>query len=178
MLKIIGISLVGIVGIVVIVLALAATRPDTFRVQRTTSIQATPEKIFPHINDLRRFSVWSPYDKKDPAMQRTYSGAASGKGAAYAWEGNGEVGKGRMEIAESAAPAKVTIKLDFIKPFEAHNMVDFTLIPQGDATEVTWSMQGPAPYLARIMHLFFDMDKMVGKDFEVGLADLKVLAEK
>jgi hypothetical protein len=102
----------------------------------------------------------------------------SGKGAQYAWEGNKEVGQGRMEIAESVPPSKVAIKLDFVRPFEAHNTVEFTLDPKGDATNVTWAMQGDTPYLAKIIHVFIDMDKMVGKDFEAGLANLKTLAEK
>lgn len=175
MLKIISIAIVCVVGVV---LALAASRPDTFQVQRTAVIKAAPDKIFTHINDLRGFGAWSPYEKKDPAMKRTYSGAASGKGAAYAWEGDNNVGKGRMEITESSAPEKIAIKLDFEKPFEAHNIVEFTLLPKGDTTEVTWGMHGPTPYLAKIMHLFFDMDSMVGKDMEAGLANLKTITEK
>jgi hypothetical protein len=169
---------IAIVCVVAAVLAFAATRPDSFHVQRAASIKAAPDKIFPHINDLRSFGAWSPYEKRDPDMKRTYSGAASGKGAVYAWESNGEVGKGRMEITESSAPGKIAIKLDFEKPFEAHNMVDFTMAPKGGSTEVTWAMHGPSPYLAKVMHLFFDMDKMVGEDFEAGLANLKAIAEK
>ncbi|MET0311336.1 MAG: SRPBCC family protein [Burkholderiaceae bacterium] len=160
------------------VLALAAMRPDTFTVSRSTTIKAAPEKIFPLINDLRAMGTWSPYEKKDPGMKRTFTGPQAGKGAAYAWESNGEVGQGSMEITESAAPSRVAMKLDFIKPFEAHNRVDFTLGPNGDATQVTWAMTGPVPFPAKIAHLFFDMDKMVGTDFEAGLASLKALAEK
>jgi hypothetical protein len=111
-------------------------------------------------------------------MKRTFSVVTSGKGAQYAWEGNREVGQGRMEIAESVPPSKVAIKLDFLKPFEAHNTVEFTLEPKGDATNVTWAMQGDTPYLAKIVHVFLDMDKLVGKDFDAGLANLKTLAEK
>ena len=175
MLKIIGL----IVALVIAgVLILAATRPDTFRVQRATTIQAPPQKVFEFINDFDRWSVWSPWEKKDPAMKRTFGAATSGKGATYAWEGNKDVGQGSMEIAESAPPSRVAIKLDFVKPFEAHNMVEFTLEPKGEATAVTWSMQGHTPYFAKIIHLFFDMDSMVGKDFEAGLASLKSAAEK
>ena len=159
-------------------LVFAATRPDTFRVQRAASIKAPPEKVFALLNDFQRWEAWSPWEKKDPAMKRTFSAVTSGKGAQYAWEGNKDVGQGRMEIAESVPPSKVAIKLDFVKPFEAHNTVEFTLEPKGEATNVTWAMQGDTPYLAKIVHVFLDMDKMVGKDFDAGLANLKTLAEK
>lgn len=166
------------VVLVVAVLIYAATRPDTFRVQRVTSIKAPPQKIFPFINDFRNWGAWSPYEKKDPAMKRTFSGAANGQGAVYEWEGNNEVGQGRMEIMETAPPSRVTIKLDFVKPFEAHNIAEFTMDAQGDSTKVTWAMHGPNPFMAKVIHVFFDMDSMVGKDFEAGLANLKALAEK
>jgi uncharacterized protein YndB with AHSA1/START domain len=167
-----------VVVLVAALLVFAATKPDTFRVQRAASIKAPPEKVFALLNDFQRWEAWSPWEKKDPAMKRTFSVVTSGKGAQYAWEGNREVGQGRMEIAESVPPSKVTIKLDFLKPFEAHNTVEFTLDPKGDATNVTWAMQGDTPYLAKIIHVFIDMDSMVGKDFEAGLANLKTLAEK
>jgi len=160
------------------VLVFAATKPDTFDVQRATNINAPPEKIFPLINDFHRWGAWSPYEKKDPAMKRTLSGAANGEGAVYEWEGDKNVGKGRMEITESSPPARITIKLDFVKPFEAHNIVEFTLKPRGDATNVTWVMHGPAPFISKVMQVFFNMDSMVGKDFETGLANLKAVAEK
>ena len=160
------------------VLGFAALQPDSFSVRRAASIQAPPEKIFPLINDFARWSAWSPYEKKDPAMKRSFSGPTAGKGAVYAWEGNGEVGKGRMEIADAEAPSRVTLKLDFVKPFEAHNRVDFTLEPKGGATEVTWAMNGPLPFVSKVITLFVDMDRMVGGDFEAGLANLKALAEK
>jgi hypothetical protein len=174
MLKILAV----VVVLLAAVLIFAATRPDTFRVQRATSIKAPPEKIFPLVNDIHNYGSWSPYEKLDPAMKRTYSGAADGKGAVYEWESNGRAGKGRMEITESIPPSKVTIKLDFIKPFEAHNIVDFTLEGKGDFTNVTWAMHGPNPYIAKVIHIFFSMDSMVGKDFETGLANLKTIAEK
>lgn len=160
------------------VLIFAATKPDTFRVQRVASIKAQPEKIFALINDLRSFNTWNPYEKKDPNLKGSYSGPTSGKGAVYTWEGNKNVGQGRMEIAESVPPSKVTIMLDFVKPFEAHNIVAFTLEPKGDAANVRWAMQGDTPYFAKIIHVFLDMDSMVGKDFEAGLANLKAAAEK
>jgi len=175
------ISVVVVVLLVVgvaAVLLLAATKPDTFRVERAASIKAAPEKIFPFLNDFRRYEAWSPYEKLDPAMKRTYSGAGNGKGAVYAWESSGKAGVGRMEIADTSPPSKVKINLDFVKPFEAHNIVEFTLEPKGESTNVTWAMEGPCPFFAKVMQVFFNMDSMVGKDFEAGLADLKALAER
>jgi hypothetical protein len=170
---------IGIVVVVLIagVLVFAATKPDPYRVPRTASIKAPPEKIAAVLGDFHAWQAWSPWEKMDPAMKRSYSGAEKGKGAAYAWEGNGKVGQGRMEITD-AAPSRVGLNLDFIKPFEAHNKVVFTLTPKGDATEVNWAMQGPVPYMAKIVHVFMDMDGMVGKDFEAGLANLKTITEK
>ncbi len=167
-----------IVVLIVALLAYAATQPDTFRVQRAASIKAPPEKVFALLNDFQRWEAWSPWEKKDPAMKRTFSAVSSGTGAQYAWEGNREVGQGRMEIAESVPPSRLAIKLDFLKPFEAHNRVEFTLEPKGEATNVTWAMQGDTPYLAKIVHVFLNMDKLVGNDFEAGLANLKTIAEK
>jgi len=175
MLKII---LIVIVVLIAALLAYAATRPNQFRVQRATSIQASPEKIFPLIADFHNWTSWSPWEKRDPALKRTYSGAASGKGARYAWEGNREVGSGRMEITEASSPSAIRIQLDFIKPFEGHNITDFTLQPAGDATTVTWDMHGPMAFIPKIFGIFVSMDKMIGKDFEAGLANLKATAEK
>lgn len=160
------------------ILLFAASKPDSFRVQRSATIKAPPEKIFPLINDLHNWTVWSPYEKKDPAMRRTHSGAASGKGAVYEWDGNGEVGKGRMEIVESAAPAKILIDLKFLEPFAANHVAEFVLKPQGDVTEVTWAMYGPAHFVSKVVQIFIDMDRMVGNDFASGLANLKAIAEK
>jgi hypothetical protein len=174
MLKIIAIVVVVIIAGVLI---LAATKPDTFRVQRSASIKAPPDRIFAFINDFSRWGTWSPWEKKDPAMKRTFGAKTMGKGAAYAWEGK-EVGQGSMEIVDSPAPSKVAIKLDFVRPFEAHNMVDFTLEPKGDSTQVTWAMAGDTPFFGKIIHVFINMDNMVGKDFDAGLASLKVEAEK
>lgn len=159
-------------------LAFAATKPDTFRVQRTASIKAPPEKIFTFINDLHSWGAWSPYEKKDPAMRRTLSGAASGKGAVYEWDGDKNIGKGRMEITDTSAPSIVTIKLDFVKPFESHSIVEFTLEPKGDSTNVTWAMHGPNLFIGKMMSLFLNVNSMVGNDFEDGLNNLKILAEK
>jgi len=171
------IALVVVLAIAVL-LVFAATRPDTFRVERTARIDAPAEKIFPLIDDFHRWGAWSPYEKLDPGMKRSFGGAASGKGATYAWQGNGQAGAGRMEIVESAPSSKVAIQLDFIEPFEGHNMAEFTLQPQGGATQVTWAMHGPSPYAARLMGIFFNLDRMIGKDFEAGLANLKAATEK
>lgn len=170
----------GMIGAVAVagVLIAAATRSDTFRVQRSASIQAAPDRIFPLINDLHRFNGWNPFERKDPNLKRSYSGAQSGKGAAYAFAGNGEVGRGTIEIIASAPASKVTMALHMLEPFETRNTVDFILQPKGDMTEVTWAMHGPVPYLAKIIHLFIDMDLMVGGEFEAGLASLKAIAEK
>ena len=172
------ISIIAVVIVIGAILIIAATRPATFRVERSTRISAPPERIFHYVNDFHQWGVWSPYEKLDPSMKRTYGGAGAGKGAVYEWDGNSKAGQGRMEIIESAQPANIVIKLDFIKPFEAHNKVVFTLTPKGDATEVNWAMQGPVPYMAKIVHVFMDMDGMVGKDFEAGLANLKAVTEK
>ena len=167
-----------IVVAVVVVLIYAATRPDTFRVQRSASIKAPPEKIFALMNDFHRYGEWSPFEKMDPGMKRTYSGADTGKGAAYAWESSGKAGIGRMEITESSPSSKIQINLDFVKPFTAHNKVEYTLQPKGDTTDVTWAMYGDSPYISKLMGVFFNFDKLVGNDFETGLANIKTIAEK
>jgi len=178
MFEIIAIIAIVLAIAIAIILILAATRPDTFSVQRTAAIEAPPEKLFALINDFHQWGSWSPWENKDPAMKRTYSGAGSGRGAVYAWDGNKNVGSGRMEILDASVPSKIVIKLDFLKPFEAHNTAEFTLLPQGDATRLTWLMHGPAIFMARVMHVFMDIDKMVGKDFEIGLSNLRRLTEK
>jgi hypothetical protein len=172
------ITLILLVGVLALTLILAATKPDTFRVQRSIVIKATPERIFPLINDFHNWGAWSPWEKMDTQLKRTFSGTAIGQGAVYTWEGNNKVGTGRMEIIETFAPVKIRIKLDFLKPFEGHNIAEFTMVPQGGSTEVIWSMHGPTPYLAKIMHLFFSMDRVVGEQFDTGLANLKAIAER
>jgi hypothetical protein len=167
-----------VVILVAALLGIAASKPDTFRVQRATSIQVPPEKIFPLINDFHSWSSWSPWENVDPAMKRTHSGAAKGTGAVYEWEGNNKVGKGRMEITEANPPAKVTIKLDFLKPFEGHNIAEFTMQSRGNATDVTWAMHGPSPFASKLFQVFVSMDALMGKQFETGLSNLKGVAEK
>jgi uncharacterized protein YndB with AHSA1/START domain len=163
---------------IAVVLILAATKPSTLRVQRSVSIKASAETIYPLINDFHQWRSWSPYENKDPAMKRTYSGAERGKGAVYGWDGDKNVGSGRMEILEASAPQKIVIKLDFFTPFEGHNTAEFTMLPQGDGTYVTWLMHGPARFLTRLIQVFMNLDHMIGKDFEAGLANLKTITEK
>jgi len=178
MFEIIAIVAVALAIAIAAVLILAATKPDRFSVQRAITVKAPPETIFPLIDDFHQWGSWSPYEHKDPAMKRSFSGAESGKGAVYAWDGNKNVGSGRMEILDASAPSKIRIKLDFFTPFEGHNTAEFTMLPQGDATSLTWLMHGPAPFMSKLMQVFMNMDSMIGKDFEVGLANLKGLAEK
>ncbi|MEC5387420.1 SRPBCC family protein [Uliginosibacterium sp. H3] len=167
-----------LIAAMALVFVLAMTKPDTFRVQRTVRIQAAHDKVFSFINDFHNWGAWSPYEKLDPAMQRIFSGAPSGVGAVYEWSSAGKAGAGRMEITEPAVATRIGIKLDFFKPFEAHNTAEFLVVPQGDATEVTWAMFGPAPFLSKVMQVFFNLDNMIGRDFEVGLQNLKSVAEK
>jgi uncharacterized protein YndB with AHSA1/START domain len=175
MLKRIGLAIVVAIAALLI---FAATRPDTFRVERKAVIQAPPDRLYGLINDFHQWPLWSPWEKLDPAMKRTLGGPTSGVGATYAWEGNDDVGSGRMEIKESVPGSKIHIQLDFLQPFEAHNQTDFILTLQGNATEVTWTMYGPANYMTKLMGVFASMDSMVGPDFEKGLANLKTVAEK
>jgi uncharacterized protein YndB with AHSA1/START domain len=177
MLKLIGIAAAVLVVVVAVLLVYAAARPDSFRIERSAVIKAAPEKVFPLINDFHQWTAWSPWETIDPTLKRSYSGAPSGKGTAYAWEGNKDVGSGRMEITESIAPAKIVMRLDFFKPFEAHNTTEFTFTRQGDATTVSWAMYGPSPFASKLMGVFFNMDRMVGGQFDKGLAQLKAIAE-
>jgi hypothetical protein len=176
MLKLIGGLVVAAIAVVLI---LAAMKPANFVVERSVTINSTPEKIAPLINDFHNWEAWSPWVKLDPTMKTTYSGAPSGVGSVYEWEGNSKVGTGRMEVL-SIQPAKTSIKLDFLKPFEGHNTADFVLEPEGNAaTRVTWVMYGPLAFIpGKLMSVFTSMDKMVGDDFQKGLANLKVAAEK
>lgn len=174
MLKIIAII---IAALIVAILIYAATRPDAFRIERSTNIKAPPEKIFPLINDLHQWKAWSSCEKNDPEIKRTYGDITSGKGAVYKWSGK-NVGQGRMEIIESYPASKVVLKIDSITPFEAHNTVEFTLVTQGNSTTVTQAMYGSNSYLLRLIGLFFSMEKMVGEAYEEDLAILKVIAEK
>ena len=177
MLKLIVIIAGLIVILVAGLLALAATKPDEIRVQRLVHIKAPADRIFPLINDFRLWREWSPYEAKDPAMARELSGAESGKGAIYAWNGNKEVGQGRMEILKSTAPQEVVIELTFLKPMQNRGIAEFLLTPTGDGTEISWTTTMPAPLISKVMQVFFDLDQMIGKDFEAGLANLKAKME-
>ena len=173
------IAILTVVAIgIALILILATRKPDVFRIERSISINGAPVKIFHQINNFQAWGAWSPWEKVDPAMHKTFTGPTSGKGAVYEWLGNKKVGQGRMEILESISPTQGTIKLDFIKPFEGHNTPLFTLQPQGESTQVTWAMEGPMPFGLKIMHVFINMDKMIGKNFEAGLANLKSITEK
>lgn len=167
---IVAVIIVGLVGF-------AVTRPRNFRVQRSARINAPPARIFPLINDFHQWAAWSPFERLDPAITRTFSGAPIGHGAIYEWAGNRKVGAGRMEIIESTAPNRVATRLDFIRPMEARNVAEFTLRQHGEATDVTWAIFGPSPFAARMMGMFFNMNKLLGRDFERGLANLKALVE-
>jgi len=180
MLKTIALILLAALALLLIV---AATRPDSFRVERSITVQASPERLYALINDLKQFNRWNPYEKKDPAIKGSYGQTLAGPGARYAWESK-EVGVGSLEIVESQPAMRVAMKLDFISPFDAHNMAEFNIEPvaaqagSGQASKVTWAMHGPANFISKLMGLVFNMDRMVGSDFEAGLLNLKALAEQ
>lgn len=175
MLKTLGILVVVAIGTV---LVLATFQPDTFRVQRSATVNAPPEKVFPLVDDFRRWTAWSPFEKLDPDMKRTFGATTAGKGASYAWDGEGKAGAGRMEIVASAPSSAIDIALHFQRPLENDAKATFRFSPQGGGTLVTWTMESPSPFLGKVMHVFFDAEAMVGDDFARGLADLKAVAEK
>jgi hypothetical protein len=175
--KIVKVILLVIVIGVVAVLGLAATKPDKYHVERTASISAAPAVVFAQVNNFHRWDAWSPWEKLDPAMKRTFTGPESGNDASYGWVGNDKVGEGRMTITESQPDAHVGIRLEFIKPWTETCQSDFALAPEGDATKVTWAMDGTHTYVSKIFCVFMDMDKMIGTDFEKGLTQLKTVAE-
>lgn len=175
MLKII---LIAVAAAIVGVLVFAATRPNEFVVKREAVIDAPPETLEAMVSDFRQWGRWSPYETLDPAMKRTYGGPASGVGSTYAWVGNDKVGTGSMEIQKVVRGREVVFDLRFVKPFKGDNTGRFTFEPQGTGAKVTWSMTGQNPYIAKLMGLVFNMDKLVGKDFETGLANMKKAAEK
>lgn len=172
-----AIALAAVVALAALLLY-AATRPDTMKIERSVRIQADADRIKPLINDMQRFNSWNPFARKDPAMKGSYRGPASGPGAAYDFDGNRNVGKGSIQIVEPTGPGRVSMTLDMTAPMACHNLIDFSLAPQGAATDVTWTMTGPCPFLGKLMGVVFNMDKMVGRDFENGLASLKTLAEQ
>ena len=155
----------------------AAAKPDAFRIERTRSINAPPQTLFVLVNDLHRFNGWNPFAQQDPSLKIAYSGPGSGVGAAYTWNGSGKSGAGRMEITASSPPSRVAMRLDFSKPFEAHNKVEFSITPDGPASKVTWTMTGRNGYMHKVMGTLFNMDKMVGGEFDKGLGNLQSVAE-
>ena len=167
-----------VVVIVAAILIYAATKPGTFKIERSIVIQAPAEKIFPLINDFHNWNQWAPQDKEDPTTMRTYSGAASGAGAVAEWTSTGQAGSGRMSITESVALKRVVIDVYFVKPFAAHNVNEFRLEPEGGATRVIWTMQGKNLYVMKVMSVFVNMDRMMGRHFESGLRNLKAAAER
>ncbi len=162
--------------VIAAVLGIAATKPKTFSVVRERDISAPPQRVHALVNDFHEWAKWSPWEKLDPNLQRTHEGAAEGKGAVYAWAGNKKVGEGRMEIT-GTAPSHIDIDLRFIKPFAAHNKTVFSFSPAGAGTHVRWEMTGQSPFMFRVMSIFTNMDAMIGKDFEKGLANMKEVAE-
>ena len=170
--------IIVIVAVLAGVLGYAATRPDSFSIQRSITIKAPPEKIYPLIANFHQWGEWSPWEKLDPEMKRDFSGADSGQGAVYAWDSKGKAGAGRMEILPATTPASIVIQLDFLRPLKNRNTATFSLQSQGDSTTVTWVMAGPSPYISKLMGVFFNMDKLIGADFETGLGNLKRLGEQ
>jgi uncharacterized protein YndB with AHSA1/START domain len=174
MLKVIG----AVVLFVVAILVIAAFRSNTIQIQRSRTIQAPPEKIFALINDFHNWKLWAPQDLEDSTLKRTFSGPENGLGAESEWSGSGNSGKGRMEIVESDGPRKISIKVDFVKPFEAHNINVFTLEPVGTSTKVTWEMRGTNAYFMKVMGIFMNMGRLMGKHFDAGLENLQKASEK
>jgi hypothetical protein len=173
-----GEVLLGIVVILVVFVAIVAKRPSAFHIERSTSVLAAPDLVFAQLNDFHAWAAWSPWEKLDPKMARTHSGAPAGVGAAYSWNSeNSKVGQGRMTIEKSDFPSLLVVQLEFIKPFAATNTVTFSIDPLGDGSRVKWAMDGHNGFLGKMLHLFMDMDKMVGGDFERGLANLRQVAE-
>lgn len=174
MLKKIGIGLVVVLAVFLVVVAV---QPEDFKFSRSTVIAAAPSQVFPHVNNFHHWEAWSPWAKLDPSMTKAYTGSESGEGAVYSWVGNDKVGEGKMTILKSQPTDSITIQLDFLKPMEATNAAEFTFKPEGEGTLVTWTMTGKKNFVAKAFHLLMDMDKLLGPDFERGLAQLKTVAE-
>jgi hypothetical protein len=168
----------GVVAALALFLLFVASRPSEFRIARSLSIRATPAELFARVNDFHRWSDWSPYDRRDPGLKKTYEGPASGPGAIYRWSGNGEVGEGSMTLRESVPTSRIEIDLAFLKPFPGNNRVVFTFEPMGAETTVTWAMTGRFAFVPKLAGVFVNMDRMIGKDFEAGLASLRDLSTR
>jgi hypothetical protein len=167
----------AIAAIILILVAVIAMRPSDFRISRSATMAAPPSVVFEQVNDFHNWDGWSPWAKLDPTMQKTYEGAPVGTGAIYTWNGNGKVGEGRMTITESRPSDRVAIKLEFMRPFKATNFSEFAFQPSGNQTEVTWSMTGTNNFMFKAFGLFMSMDKMLGDEFEKGLASMKAIVE-
>jgi len=164
-------------AVIVIVFVVVAMRPSEYRVARTVTISAPAPAVFAQVNDFHKWDAWNPWAKMDPAMKQTYEGAPTGTGAVYTWTGNKEVGEGRMTLTESRPHELIRINLEFLKPFAATSTAEFTFRPEGDRTAVTWRMAGKVNFVAKVVHLFVDMDRMIGANFEKGLAQMKAVVE-
>jgi uncharacterized protein YndB with AHSA1/START domain len=168
---------IGFVAVLAALSLLVATRPAAFHIERSTTIAAPPEVVFALVNDLHEWPRWSPYEKRDPGMKREYAGAAAGEGASYRWDGNDDVGAGLITVTRSVPGQLVALRLDFSRPFVASNEVEFSFQGSGDQTRVVWGMDGRNGFVGKLLSLLFDVDAMVGKDFEAGLAAMKAAAE-
>jgi hypothetical protein len=169
--------LIALVVIVVGLVAVIALQPARYRVSRSTTIAAPAPVVFAQVNDFHRWTAWSPWEKIDPAMKRTYEGPPAGVGASYTWVGSGEVGEGRMTIVESRPSDLIQVKLEFVKPFAGTSVAEFSFKPDGERTLVTWSMTGDKNFIAKAIHLVMSMDRMIGDQFDKGLAAMKTVAE-
>jgi hypothetical protein len=169
--------LIAIAAIIVVLVIIIATRPADFRITRTAAMPAQPMVVFAQINDFHKWEAWSPWAKLDPACKYSYAGSAAGTGSRFSWSGNKKVGEGNMTILESRPDDLIRIKLEFLKPFKATSTSEFTFKPEGNQTVVTWSMSGKNNFMAKAMGLVMDCDKMIGGDFERGLANLKSIVE-
>jgi hypothetical protein len=169
--------LIALVVIVVGLVVVITLQPARYRVSRSTTIAAPAPVVFAQVNDFHRWSAWSPWEKIDPAMKRTYEGPPAGVGASYAWVGSREVGEGRMTIVESRPSDLIQVKLEFVKPFAGTSVAEFSFKPDGERTLVTWSMTGDKNFIAKAIHLVMNMDRMIGDQFDKGLAAMKTVAE-
>ena len=170
-------TLIALAGIAIVGVVVVASRPAQFHVARTARIAAKPPAVFAQVNDFHQWDAWNPWAKLDPAMKQSYAGAPAGVGAVYAWAGNSQVGEGRMTVTESRPSELIRIKMEFLKPFASTSTAEFTLRPEGDHTVVTWSMEGRNNFMAKVIHLVMKMDRMIGGQFEKGLAQMKAAAE-
>ena len=171
-------TLIALAAIAIVVVVVVASRPARFHVARTATIAANPPAVFTQVNDFHRWDAWNPWAKLDPAMKHSYSGAPAGVGAVYAWAGNSQVGEGRMTVTESRPSELIRIEMEFLQPFARTSTAQFTFRPEGDHTVVTLSMEGRNNFMAKAIHLVMNMDRMIGGQFEKGLAQMKAVVEE